>query len=38
MRRLLFFSVAVSSDEIQQVRTHSLEPVLVITLISRTGY
>jgi len=37
MKRLLFFSVAVSSDGIQLVRTHSLEPVLVINLISRAG-
>ena len=31
------FNVAISSDGIQPVRTHSLEPFLVITLISRTG-
>jgi len=31
MRRLLIFSVAVSSDGIQPVRTHSLIPVFVPT-------
>ena len=41
MRRLLLFSVTVSSDEIEPVRTIrwnlGLHPVLATTLISRIG-